>query len=102
MRTPAPRSLPSIRTELAAAISTATGHTYTALKLPFAPMQGRAGARPLPNAVGTTAPLTFLDGETSIQFGTGGSLYKCTLVGLHLHQSWTDPADWPSRPRGCA
>ena len=66
--------------KLAAAISTATGHPYTALKLPFAPMQGRPGAgRPTPGVPPTTAPLTFLDGETSIQFGTGGSLYKCNL-----------------------
>src|ERR1035437_9444809 len=64
---------------LAAAISTATGHPYTGLKLPFAPMQGRAGARPTPDAIGTTAPLTFLDGEGSIQFGVDGLLYKCTL-----------------------
>ena len=67
--------------KLAAAISSATGHPYTALKLPFAPMQGRPGAaRPTPGAPPTTAPLTFLDGESSIQFGTGGSLYKCTLT----------------------
>ncbi len=67
--------------KLAAAISKATGHTYTALALPFAPMQGRGGgARPTPGAVATTAPLTFLDGEKSIQFGTDGSLYKCGLT----------------------
>ena len=66
--------------KLAVAISSATGHPYTALKLPFAPMQGRPGAaRPTPGAPSTTAPLSFLDGETTIQFGTGGSLYKCSL-----------------------
>jgi dipeptidyl aminopeptidase/acylaminoacyl peptidase len=65
--------------KLAASISTATGHSYAALKLPFAPMQGRPGARPALDAPPTTAPLTFLDGETAIQFGTGGNLYKCTL-----------------------
>jgi dipeptidyl aminopeptidase/acylaminoacyl peptidase len=64
---------------LATAISAATGHPYTALKLPFAPMQSRPGARPALDAAPTTAPLTFLDGETAIQFGTGGLLYKCTL-----------------------
>ena len=63
--------------KLAAAISKAVGHSYTALKLPFAPAQGRV-ATPVP--VGSTAPLTFLDGEQAIQFGTGGSLYKCTLA----------------------
>jgi dienelactone hydrolase len=64
---------------LAVAISKATGHPYTALKLPFAPMQGRPGARPAADAALTTAPLTFLDGETAIQFGEGGFLYKCVL-----------------------
>ncbi|HEX9201806.1 MAG TPA: S9 family peptidase, partial [Acidobacteriaceae bacterium] len=64
---------------LAAAISSATGHPYTGLKLPFAPVQGRPGARPAPDAIATTAPLTFLDGERSIQFGVDGSLYKCSL-----------------------
>jgi dipeptidyl aminopeptidase/acylaminoacyl peptidase len=65
--------------KLAAAISSVTGHPYTGLKLPFAPMQGRAGARPTPAAIAATAPLTFLDGERSIQFGVDGSLYKCSL-----------------------
>ncbi|MGH9597398.1 MAG: DPP IV N-terminal domain-containing protein, partial [Edaphobacter sp.] len=63
---------------LAAAISKATGHPYTAHKLPFAPTQGRP-ARPTPGRAPTTAPLTFHDNESAIQFGTGGSLYKCTL-----------------------
>src|SRR3954466_12451705 len=56
---------------LAAAISTATGKPTTALKLPFAPVQGRPGARP---AIGgaSSAPLVFLDKESSIEFGTGG------------------------------
>ncbi len=63
--------------KLAAAISSVTGHPYSALKLPFAPM--RAGARPAPDAIASTAPLSFLDGERSIQFGIDGSLYKCTL-----------------------
>jgi hypothetical protein len=67
--------------KLAAAISSATGTKYTGLKLPFAPMQERGGAaRPTQGATPTTAPLTFLDGEHSIQFGTGGSLYKCSLA----------------------
>ena len=64
---------------LAVAISKVTEHPYTALKLPFAPMQGRPGARPTPGRAPSTAPLTFLDNESAIQFGTGGSLYKCTL-----------------------
>ena len=65
--------------KLAAAISSVIGRPYTGLKLPFAPMQGRPGGRPAQEALGTTAPLTFLDGERSIQFGIDGSLYKCTL-----------------------
>src|SRR5215471_5618260 len=67
--------------KLAAAISSVAGHKYDALNLPFAPPQGgrgggggRAGA-----AIGTTSPLTFVDGEKAIQFGTGGSLYRCVL-----------------------
>ncbi len=63
--------------KLAAAISSVMGHKYTALKLPFAPAPRRFGPRARP---GTTAPLTFLDGEKAIQFGTEGSLYKCTLT----------------------
>jgi len=63
--------------KLATAISSATGHKYEALALPFAPSAGRGGGR---GAAPTTAPLTFLDGETSIQFGAGGSLYKCSLA----------------------
>jgi dipeptidyl aminopeptidase/acylaminoacyl peptidase len=67
--------------KLAAGISKATGHAYTALKLPFAPMTMRAGAaRPVPGAPATTAPLTFLDGETAIQFGVDGSLFRCALA----------------------
>ncbi len=69
------------QTKLAAAISKATGHPYTALKLPFAPMQrGPFRRRPIPGAPVMTAPLTFLDNEKAIQFGTGGSLYKCELT----------------------
>jgi dienelactone hydrolase len=66
------------RDKLALAISSVTGHKYTGLTLPFAPAPpGRTGRAAL--GVAATAPLTFLDGEKSIQFGTGGSLYKCTL-----------------------
>ena len=86
--------------KLAAAISTTVGKPYKALNLPFAPMLGR-GARPMPATLGTTAPLTFLDNETAIQFGTGGSLYKCSLSGLHLHQGRPYSARWSRRPRRC-
>jgi dienelactone hydrolase len=64
--------------KLAEAISTAAGHKYTALTLPFAPVQG--GGRAAAATAGTSAPLTFQDGDTSIQFGAGGTLYKCTLT----------------------
>ena len=80
---------------LATAISKATGHPYTALKLPFAPMQGRPGARPTPGAAPMTAPLTFLDNESAIQFGTGGSLYKCTLSDYNCTK--TGPIPSPNR-----
>ena len=63
--------------KLAAAISQVTGHPYTGLRLPFAPQRPRPGVRPV---VGPTAPLKFVDGEKAIQFGTEGSLYKCSLT----------------------
>jgi dienelactone hydrolase len=62
--------------KLATAISSATGHPYKALALPFVAPAGRGGGR---GAAPATAPLTFVDGEKSIQFGAGGSLYKCSL-----------------------
>jgi len=63
--------------KMATAISSVTGHKYTAYMLPFAPARIRPGARPLPP--GTTAPLTFLDGDKTIQFGVDGSLYQCSV-----------------------
>ena len=82
--------------KLAAAISSVTGHPYTGLKLPFAPMQGRPGVRPTLDATATTAPLTFLDGERSIQFGVDGSLYKCSLSDYTCAKSGPIPRG--SRP----
>jgi dipeptidyl aminopeptidase/acylaminoacyl peptidase len=64
---------------MAVAISVVTGHKYTALELPFAPHEpDRTGNRPPPFS---TAPLTFADKETAIQFGVDGWLYKCSLTG---------------------
>jgi len=64
--------------KLASAVSTATGGHYTALTLPFAPPAGgRRGAATPPV---TTAPLTFADDAGSLEFGTGGFLYKCSLA----------------------
>jgi hypothetical protein len=64
--------------KLAAAISSVTGGHYTALTLPFAPTPGgrggRGGAAPT-----TTSPLKFADDLRSLSFGTGGSLYRCSL-----------------------
>jgi dienelactone hydrolase len=67
--------------KMASAISMVTGTTYMALALPFAPAAGGRGGRGQGAiAAGTSAPLTFVDGEKAIQFGTGGSLYKCGVA----------------------
>ena len=67
--------------KLAAAISSATGKTYTALTLPFAPPSGgRGGAAGRGAAAATSSPLTFIDGERGIRFGSGGFLWTCTLT----------------------
>ena len=83
--------------KLATAISKATGHTYTALNLPFAPTQGRPGARPV-GAIPRTAPLTFLDGTQAIQFGTDGSLYKCQLSDYTCTKTGPIPVPGEGRP----
>ncbi len=59
--------------KLAAAISTATGHKYTALTLPFAPLVGgRGGWRARRGRPGASPRhSTFTNGETAIEFGTG-------------------------------
>ena len=64
--------------KLAAAISTATGGHYSALTLPFAPAAG--GRRGPPPTAPTTAPLKFSDDAATIEFGTGGAMYKCGLT----------------------
>jgi hypothetical protein len=69
--------------KLAVAISTVTGHPYTALELPFAPPaggRGGGGGRGAAVGLAMTAPLNFINGETAIEFGTGGTLYKCSLT----------------------
>ena len=78
--------------KLAAAISAVTNHKYIALALPFAPVPGARPARPVDGAVPTTSPLTFLEGETAIQFGTGGSLYKCSLTSYTCTKQGPIPA----------
>ena len=65
--------------KLAAAISSATGVHYTALKLPFAPTPpGRVGARAAP--VLPSSPLTFTEDARSLEFGNAGFSWKCTLT----------------------
>ena len=81
---------------LAAAISTATGHPYTGLMLPFAPA---TGGRPAPRtgALATTAPLVFSDGEKTLQFGVGGSLYMCVLSDYRCAKEGAIPQMMGSR-----
>ena len=67
--------------KLAAAIN-AAGIKCTALTLPFAPAAGGRGGGGRGAAPGTgaqTRELRFVDGETAIEFGTAGFLYKCTF-----------------------
>ena len=68
--------------KLAEAVSKATGHHYTAVTLPFlqGPRGRPGGARALVGLSLLTSPLTFLDDDKTIQFGTAGSLYKCDLT----------------------
>ena len=67
--------------KLAGAISSATGKTYTALTLPFAPpTAGRGGAGGRGAAAAASSPLMFIDEERGIRFGSGGFLWKCTLT----------------------
>ncbi len=67
------------QTRLASAISTVTGHPYTALTLPFTPVHFHPERRPSEEANGKTAPLKFMDSEQLIQFGVQGSLFTCKL-----------------------
>jgi hypothetical protein len=70
--------------KLAVAITAATGVKCTALRLPFAPATGGrgggGGGAAAPGAAGASSPLTFVDQENAIEFGTGGFMYKCTLA----------------------
>jgi dipeptidyl aminopeptidase/acylaminoacyl peptidase len=66
--------------KLAVAISSATGQHYTALTLPFAPVRLRPGSKRPDMPKGKLAPLKFLDNERTIEFGLGGSLFRCTLA----------------------
>jgi hypothetical protein len=64
--------------KLAAGLSSASGRKYTALTLPFNPPEDeRPAGRGVPP---TRSPLTFVDGERSIRFGTSGSMWTCSLT----------------------
>ncbi len=66
--------------KLADAVNKAAGGHYTAQTLPFQPGIGqRPGARRAMGGPPQTAPLIFVDDEKAIQFGEGGSMYKCDL-----------------------
>ena len=82
---------------LATAISNATGGHYTGLALPFAPAPGGRGGRG-GAAPATSAPLTFADDVQSIQFGSGGSMYKCSLADYTCAKS--GPVPQPAAGRG--
>ena len=90
--------------KLAAAISSATGHSYTGLTLPFAPQAGRGGGggRGAAGATPMSAPLTFADDEQYVQFGTGGSMYKCLLTDYTCAREGPIPANAGGRGRGGA
>ncbi len=78
--------------KLAGAISKVTGQTHKGLALPFAPVPvGRGSGGGRLGATTSTAPLTFLDGQTSIQFGFGGSLYKCALTNYECKKEGAIP-----------
>jgi dipeptidyl aminopeptidase/acylaminoacyl peptidase len=66
--------------KLSDAVAKATGEKTTAQTLPFQSglPRERRGPRPATRE-GKTAPLTFLDDEKALQFGVGGSIYKCDL-----------------------
>jgi hypothetical protein len=91
--------------KLAAAINAASSGKYTGLTLPFAPAFGgrggggggrgaAAGAPPM------TAPLTFIDNEQAITFGTGGSMYTCRLIDYTCTKGGPIPAETGFGGRG--
>jgi dienelactone hydrolase len=77
--------------KLAVAISVVAGHKYTSLALPFAPPVGGGGGRGA-GPVMTSAPLTFLNTESAIEFGVGGFMYKCNLADYTCSKGGTIPA----------
>jgi hypothetical protein len=61
------------------------------ITLPFGPVLDGRGTRAADGATPATAPLVFLDGEKAIQFGTGGSLYRCTLANYECKKEGPIP-----------
>ena len=88
--------------KLAAAISSASGHKYTGLTLPFAPQAGRGGGGRAAAGAPQNAPLTFADDEQSISFGTGGSMYKCSLTSYTCNKGGAIPQNAGRGARGGA
>ncbi len=90
--------------KLAGAISSATGRQYTALALPFAPPAGGRGGGGGRGAAGPvmTAPLSFISGESAIEFGAGGSMYKCSLTDYTCTKAGAIPQLPSGRPRRTA
>jgi dipeptidyl aminopeptidase/acylaminoacyl peptidase len=84
---------------LAAAISAAIGRSYTGLTLPFAPRPGRGGGRGAAGASPMTVPLAFADDEQSIEFGTNGVMYQCSLTAYTCTKGGPIP---PNAGRGGA
>jgi dienelactone hydrolase len=84
--------------KLAVAISAVAGRKYTGLALPFAPVE--PAPRPVPGAPPTTSPLTFVDAETAIRFGAGGSLYKCALASYQCTKEGPIPPPAADGRRG--
>jgi len=86
--------------KLASAINAATGGHYTALTLPFAAAPGGRGGGGGRGAAPTSSALTFLDNERSIEFGTGGFMYKCSLSDYTCSKGNSIPAPVAGRRGG--
>ena len=93
--------------KLAVAISGATGHKYTGLKLPFAPMQGRPGARPANAGRHCDHGSADFPGRRALDSVRRGRFHAVQVqsLGLHVREGGPHPAGWPSGPqcgaRGC-
>ena len=66
--------------KLASAISAAAGQKFTGLALPFVPDPGGRRGAAAGRGAPTTAPLKFAEDEQSLEFGSGGVMYRCNLA----------------------